>query len=280
MKAPRKILEPRGLRPLKRLGQSFLDDRNCIRKIIAISDVQDDDIVVEIGAGLGIMTEEIAKRAYRVIALEIDPRLIGILQEHLASYRNVQIVCTDVLDYDFSTAVLDRKIKIIGNIPYNISSQILFRLITYRDYISQMVLMFQKELADRICAEPGSKQYGIPSVLVHIYAVCSRELVIPPHCFYPEPKVTSSVLKMIMRDSVGIELVNHDFFITVVKLAFAQRRKTLMNNLRSLLKRGYSEQEIQAALIDSGINGARRAETLSAAEMAILSNALYKAEKS
>ncbi|MCX5854063.1 MAG: rRNA adenine dimethyltransferase family protein, partial [Deltaproteobacteria bacterium] len=153
MTTPRKILESRGIRPLKRLGQSFLGDRNIISKIISILDILCDDVVIEIGAGVGIMTEEIARYAGRVIAIEVDPYMVKILRERLKDYLNVEIVHADILAFDFSSvkhSLTNKKVKVIGNIPYYISSQILFRLIDYRSDISCMVLMFQKDLADRL----------------------------------------------------------------------------------------------------------------------------------
>jgi 16S rRNA (adenine1518-N6/adenine1519-N6)-dimethyltransferase len=282
MTTPKKILHSKGLHPIKRLGQSFLNDHNYIKKIISLLDIHPDDIVIEIGAGLGIMTEEIAKRTHKVIAIEVDPKLIRILEERLAGYQNIEIVHQDILEYDFSTAatgLTDRKVKVIGNIPYNISSQILFRLLEYRAYISLSVLMFQKELADRISAAPGSKDYGIPSVFVKAFTLCTRECIIPPHCFYPEPKVTSAVLKMIIRSEGETDLKDHNFFMTLVRLSFAMRRKTLLNNLKALCGLGYSEREINVALQQSEIDVRSRAETLSAGHFARLSNALYKAKK-
>jgi len=279
MTTTRKILRSKGIRPLKRLGQTFLDDRNMIEKVIAVLDVQRDDVVIEIGAGTGIMTEEIAKKAYKVVAIEIDPYLINILKERLSGYHNVDIVHADVLNFDFSSIhslLPSGKVKIIGNIPYHISSQILFRLIDYRDNISFMVLMFQKELADRICAYPGSKIYGIPSVLVDMYTVCSCELNVPGQCFYPKPRVTSSVLKLVIRDRPKIDIKDNAFFIKIVRLAFSKRRKVLLNNLRGLLEQGYSEEEISEALQNSGVDGRKRGETLAAVELGALSNALLK----
>lgn len=267
------------MRPIKRLGQAFLDDCNMIAKIIAVLDVQENDVVIEIGAGTGVMTEKIAKKAYKVIALEIDPCLIGILEERLSDCHNVDIVHADVLDFDFASIhslLPSGKAKIIGNIPYQISSQILFRLIDYRDNISFMVLMFQKELADRICAYPGSKIYGIPSVLVDMYTICSCELKVPGQCFYPKPRVTSSVLKLIVRDRPKIDIKDHAFFIKIVKLAFSKRRKILFNNLRCLLEQGYSEDEINEALQNAGVDGRKRAETLTAVQFGALSNALLR----
>jgi 16S rRNA (adenine1518-N6/adenine1519-N6)-dimethyltransferase len=278
MTTVREILTDHGIRPLKRLGQSFLEDRNAINKIIRISNIQKDDIIVEIGAGVGLMTESIAKQAKKVIALDIDPRMVGILKKRMAPYRHVDIVQADVLEYDFSSAIGElpsRKIKVIGNIPYNISSQILFRLLAYRDHISSMILMFQKELADRLIATPGTKAYGMPTVLVSMYLLCSREMVIPRSCFYPKPAVMSSVLKMVIREKPQLDLADHDFFFKIAKTAFAKRRKTLLNNLRGLNLLGYSDMDMANALKNSGIDGARRGETLTALEIGKLSNALH-----
>lgn len=278
MTTVREILTDHGIRPLKRLGQSFLEDRNAINKIIRISNIQEDDIIVEIGAGVGLMTEAIAKQARKVIALDIDPRMIGILKKRMAPYRHVDIVQADVLEYDFSSAIGElpsRKIKVIGNIPYNISSQILFRLLAYRDHISSMILMFQKELADRLTATPGTKAYGVPTVLVSMYLLCSREMAIPSSCFYPKPAVMSSVLKMVIREKPQMDLADHDFFFKIAKTAFAKRRKTLLNNLRGLNLLGYSAMDMANALKNSGIDGARRGETLTALEIGKLSNALH-----
>jgi 16S rRNA (adenine1518-N6/adenine1519-N6)-dimethyltransferase len=283
MTTPRQILESKGIRPLKRLGQSFLEDRNIIRKIIDLLDIQCGDVVIEIGAGMGIMTEQIAKNASKVIALEIDPYMVDILKERLKDDLNVEVIHADILAFDFSSVVPSlstSKVKVIGNIPYNISSQILFRLIDYRSYISLMVLMFQKELADRICADSGSREYGIPSVLVDMYTTCTRELIIPGQCFYPAPKVMSSVLRMVIRDDPQVDLKDHDFFIKIVRMAFSKRRKTLLNNLRNLTGKGYSEGEITQALQISGIDGRRRGETLSPVEFGTLSNAVLSAKKS
>ena len=278
MTTVREILRDHGIKPLKRLGQSFLEDRNAINKIIRISNIQEDDIIVEIGAGVGLMTEAIAKQARKVIALDIDPRMIGILKKRMAPYRHVDIVQADVLEYDFSSAIGElpsRKIKVIGNIPYNISSQILFRLLAYRDHISSMILMFQKELADRLIATPGTKAYGVPTVLVSMYLLCSREMAIPCSCFYPKPAVMSSVLKMVIREKPQMDLADHNFFFKIAKTAFAKRRKTLLNNLRGLNLLGYSAMDMANALKNSGIDGARRGETLTALEIGKLSNALH-----
>jgi 16S rRNA (adenine1518-N6/adenine1519-N6)-dimethyltransferase len=274
----RKILSDYKIRPLKRLGQSFLEDKNIINKILKISDIQGDDIVIEIGAGMGIMTEAIAQRARKVIALEIDPRMVGILKERLEGYHHVDIVQTDVLEFNFSLVSLEslsKKLKIIGNIPYNISSQILFQLLAQRNNISSMILMFQKELADRLVASPGTKEYGIPTVMVSMYTECHREMLVPRSCFYPKPKVISSVMKMIIREKPLMDLKDDDFFFKVVKIAFSKRRKTLLNNMRSSKLLGYSERDVITALKKLCISGMRRGETLTTEELGKLSNALH-----
>ena len=277
----RKILRERGIRPLNRLGQSFLEDRNVINKIIKISDIQEDDTVIEIGAGIGIMTEAIAQKAGKVIALEIDPRMIGMLKERLAGYRHVDIVQTDVLEYTISpvrSGALAKKIKIIGNIPYNISSQILFHLLACRSYISSMILMFQKELADRLVASPGTKEYGIPTVLVSMYTECYRKMIIPRSCFYPKPEVTSAVMKMIIREKPLTDLKDEAFFFKIVKIAFSKRRKTLLNNFRKSALLEYSDTDVLTALKNTRISGMRRGETLTAEEFGTLSNAFHRIE--
>lgn len=279
-KTPRTILKNKGIRPLKRFGQTFIEDTNVIRKIVDLIEIDINDIVIEIGAGVGIITGIIASKAKKVLAIEVDPYMVGILSEELAGISNVDIIHTNVLNFDFSSArsmaETVKNIKVFGNIPYNISSQILFRLIGYRSYLSMLILMFQKEMADRITAQPNSKDYGIPAVIVDMYMICSNELTIPGSCFYPKPKVDSSVLKMVFRDKTKIDLKDEDLFIRIVKKAFSQRRKTLFNNLKNLGWRGASEKEVtEEALRMANIDGKRRAETLSAEEFGVLSNVFF-----
>jgi 16S rRNA (adenine1518-N6/adenine1519-N6)-dimethyltransferase len=264
----RKMVAQYEIHPRKRLGQSFLEDRNIIRRIVALAEPAGDETVVEIGAGLGSMTEELAKRAGRVIALEVDQRLVGVLRERFAGQDRVEVLQTDVLKYDFSSACPGGRIKVVGNIPYHISSPILFRLLDFRRSISSMILMFQKELADRITAPPGTKDYGIPSVLVARYTRATCELTVPPTCFYPVPDVVSSVLRITVRQDPN--LLNEALFAKFVRAAFAQRRKTLWNNLRHI---GIPEEMVGRMFAGSGIDRTRRAETLSVEEFSLLTTA-------
>ncbi|MCX5837412.1 MAG: 16S rRNA (adenine(1518)-N(6)/adenine(1519)-N(6))-dimethyltransferase RsmA [Deltaproteobacteria bacterium] len=267
MTSIRHILARYAIHPRKRLGQSFLEDMNIIRRIVALAEPAGDETVVEIGAGLGSMTEELAKKAGQVIALEIDQRLVGVLRERFAGQDRVEVLQTDVLKYDFSSARPGGRIKVVGNIPYHISSPILFHLLDFRRSITLMVLMFQKELADRITALPGTKDYGIPSVFVARYTKATCELTVPPTCFYPVPDVVSSVLRLTVRQEP--DLPDEALFAKIVRAAFAQRRKTLWNNLR---RTGLPEEMVGRMFTESGIDRTRRAETLSVEEFSMLTS--------
>ncbi|MCX5820873.1 MAG: 16S rRNA (adenine(1518)-N(6)/adenine(1519)-N(6))-dimethyltransferase RsmA [Deltaproteobacteria bacterium] len=268
MTSVRKLLAQYDIHPRKRLGQSFLEDMNIIRRIVALAEPAGNETVVEIGAGLGFMTEELAKKAGRVIALEIDPRLAAVLRERFVGQDRVEVVQTDVLKYDFSSACPGERIKVVGNIPYHISSPILFRLLDFRRSISSMLLMFQKELADRIAAPPGTKNYGIPSVMVARYTQATCELTVPPTCFYPVPDVVSSVLRIVVRQEP--DFPDEALFAKIVRAAFAQRRKTLWNNLR---RTDFPDEMVDRVFARSGIDRTRRAETLSVEEFSLLTTA-------
>lgn len=282
MTTPIRILKNRGIRPRKHLGQSFLQDLNIAHKIVDFANIRTDETVVEIGAGLGIMTGLMAAKARRVVALDVDPVMIAILRERLARYDNVEVVETDVLRYDFFSALpphSSEKLNIVGNVPYHIASPILFRLINFRKCISRLVLMLQKEVVDRIVARPGTKDYGIPSVITAMFCKTERLLNVPASCFYPEPKVVSSVMKLAVREKPLINLKDEALFCKFVRLAFAKRRKTLVNNLRHARLPGYSTEAMLLALQDSGIDGTRRAETMTAEEFGLLTNCLRAKEK-
>jgi len=280
MTTVRKILRDFGLHPRKHLGQSFLEDKNIINKIIRIADIQKEDVIVEIGAGLGVMTEQLALVAARIIAIDVDPGMIAVLRERLQEQDNVEIVEGDIMSFDFSIfqkgSKFSDKIKVIGNVPYNISTPILFHLLKYRHYISEMVLLLQKEVVDRITALPGTKEYGIPSVIVDMHAVATREMNVPADCFFPSPKVTSSLLKLVIRKKSLVPLDDEDFFSRVVKNSFLQRRKTLLNNLRRFCGALITEEGLAGLLSDLDIACRRRGETLTTTEFAALSNALFQ----
>jgi len=271
------LLRTHHIRPLKRYGQSFLTDDEVFMKIVAAGDLKKDDVVVEIGAGLGVMTAMLAENACRVIAVEVDPNLVDILRENLLEKKNVEIVNRDILTYDFpdaDPAMPGRKIKVMGNIPYNITSEILFHLLNFRNHIHSAVLLMQKEVADRLTAGPGVKAYGIPTVILSMYADLEHLFDVSNRCFYPVPAVQSSVIRLIFHNIPRYPLKDEEFFRRLVRAAFAQRRKTLLNNLKSFRKIEKSAEELAAILTDLGIDGTRRAESLTLAEFAALSNAL------
>ena len=268
MTSNRKYLVQYAIQPRKRLGQSFLEDMNIIRRIVEMAEPAENETFVEIGAGLGSMTEELAKKAGRVIALEIDPRLVAVLKERFIGQTRVEILQTDALKYDFSSVCPAGRIKIIGNIPYYISSPILFRLFDFRRSISLMILMFQKELADRITARLGTKDYGIPSVIASRYSKVTCELTVPPTCFYPVPDIVSSVVRIMIRQDSN--RLNETLFVKIVRAAFAKRRKTIWNSLR---QSGVPEEMVVKIFAGSGIDRNRRAETLSVEEFSMMTDA-------
>lgn len=277
MTSPRKTLRSRGLRPRKRLGQCFLQDRNILAKIAAMADLAGDSPVVEIGAGTGALTEQLAGLARRVLAVEVDPRLAEVLRERFAGHGHVEILHRDVLTVDFSLLAGEageERLTVVGNIPYSLSTPILFHLLSHRRRIGKAVLMFQRELAERLAASPGTKAYGIPSVLVAAFARVSGRLDVPASCFYPVPRVHSRVLRFDFLAEPPFPLGEERCFATVVRAAFAQRRKTIFNNLRTaslgLPDEGALREVLRAAEIDPG----RRGESLSPAEFGRLAAVL------
>ena len=268
-------------RPRRRLSQSFLTDDAAFRSIVAACHLDQEDTVVEIGAGLGVMTAMLAEKAGKVFALEVDPALISVLQQNLDRQDRVIIVNMDVLKYDFAEVAREAtggKIRVIGNIPYHITSEILFRLLTFARIIQSAVLLMQKEVAERITALPGTKAYGIPTVILGMYADVEKLFDVPSRSFYPVPAVDSSVVRIVFRDKPRFDLNDETFFQTVVRTAFARRRKTLLNNLKALSQIQEKADHLGSFLDGLGIDGNRRAESLTLAEFAILSNALHSAK--
>lgn len=284
MPSPLSLLRKYGIRPRKRLGQCFLCDTNILEKIVRIAGVRETDTVVEIGSGIGVLTAMIARMARRVVAVEVDRLLVEVLQKELGDFENVEIVQTDVLQFDFSTVCTGpmqegrkERIKVIGNVPYNLSSQIVLRLLAYRDCLDRVVLMLQREVAERLAAPPGTKDYGPLSVYVALFTEPVLENKVPAGCFYPKPDVESRVIRLDVRKEPLCRVDDMDFFRRLVRSAFSKRRKTLLNSLKTSQLPVTGEQ-ISTALSALGIDGVRRAETLSVHEFAALSNFLVKAQ--
>jgi len=271
-------LKKHKIRPKKWLGQNFLLDNDILEQIISLYDLTKDDIVVEVGAGLGALTTRLATRAGKVLAIEIDKGLTNLLKDKMAGVMNVEVINLDVLDFDFQrvAGINGDKLKVLGNIPFGISTPLVFNLLDCKDCLSMAVLMFQKEVADRIVACPGTKAYGVLSVFSQLNAVVSRELIVRRHCFHPQPKVDSAVVKFLFYDTPPIQIKNEHIFKRVVKGSFAQRRKTLRNALKNSLSRDVPLDRLLNAFKECEIDPRRRGETLSLEEFRDLSDCLAK----
>jgi len=257
-------------RPLKALGQNFLVDNNIIGKIIQSADINPQDCVLEIGPGRGALTEHLARKAGRLVLIEYDHALAAGLQKLYADNPRVTVVDADILAVDLAALLGDATgWKVVANLPYNISTEVLFRLLEVRDRLARMVLMLQKEVGDRLAAEPACSNYGVTTVLLGLWFDMRREFIVPPGCFHPRPKVDSAVLRFVPLPGPRVPVGDEEIFRRVVKGAFAMRRKTLVNCLKAAeLATG---EELGAILAECGIDGRRRGETLTLDEFAALS---------
>lgn len=279
----RKIKEKHGFRLSKSLGQNFLTDANIVNKIIEGAAIGQDDLVVEIGPGIGVLTAAAASYAGKVVAVEIDSHLIPILEETLAEYNNISILHADILKTDLIKVLEQYKeingkprtgVKVIGNLPYYITTPIIMKLLEDAVPVDSITIMMQKEVADRIKSGPGTKAYGALSVAVQYYCTVASVASVPKEVFVPQPKVDSAVIRLDLRKEKAVKLTSESVFFAVVKSGFGQRRKTLLNSLTGVM--GKTKEEISKALTEAGIDPIRRAETLSIEEFASLSNIIAK----
>ena len=269
-------LKKYGIHPKKRLGQNFLLDEDIQEKIINLCEFTRDDSAIEIGAGLGALTTKLAPKVKEVFAVELDTQLADLLKRRIVKHEIVRVMNHDILSLDISCFVQNNneRLKILGNIPYNISSPLIFKLLESSVFLSMAVIMFQKEVADRIVARPGTKSYGILSVFCQVNAAVSRELVVPQHHFYPQPKVDSAIVKFVFFKTPLMDIKDERVFKRVVRASFAQRRKTLKNTFKSSLNLGIPFDEVLHALKKCDIDPQRRGETLTLNEFKELSNYL------
>ncbi|MDD7718582.1 MAG: 16S rRNA (adenine(1518)-N(6)/adenine(1519)-N(6))-dimethyltransferase RsmA [Eubacteriaceae bacterium] len=276
----RDIKEKYGFKLSKSLGQNFLTDKNIIDKIIDETEITEDDLVIEIGPGIGVLTAEACQRAKKVVAVEIDKNLIPILQETLGEYDNIEIINQDVLKTDLNE-VIDksgcRRAKIIGNLPYYITTPIIMALLEGGVRADSITIMMQKEVADRIKSGPGTKAYGALSVAVQYYCIVKNVATVPKEVFFPAPKVDSAVLRLDLREEKPVDLIDEKMFFRCIKAGFGQRRKTLSNSLMGL--GDVTKEEVKECLDYSGIDEKRRAETLSLQEFASIANYFSKRDK-
>ncbi|MEE4608681.1 MAG: 16S rRNA (adenine(1518)-N(6)/adenine(1519)-N(6))-dimethyltransferase RsmA [Desulfobacteraceae bacterium] len=273
---PRTLLNAWNLRPRKSLGQNFLTAAGVSERIVAAAAVAPEDIVLEIGPGLGALTLPLAARAARLIAVETDAEILGLLRAELlaAGRQNVETICASILDTDIAAlAPPDRRLVVLGNLPYNISSPVLVRLVESRHRVDRAVLMLQKELVDRIVASPGGRDYGRLTVMLAYCATVRRLFTVNADRFFPKPKVDSAVVEIRFKTAPDTPARDEPFLWKVVQAAFGQRRKTLKNALTGSalpLETAGAEAVLQAA----GIDPRRRAETLTVAEFVTLSHAV------
>ncbi|QIW09742.1 16S rRNA (adenine(1518)-N(6)/adenine(1519)-N(6))-dimethyltransferase RsmA [Francisella sp. LA112445] len=250
----------------KSLGQNFLQDENIIQKIVKLANISKQDTVLEIGPGLGALTRHLLSASSNVNVVEFDSSVIDTLIKNCEKYGRPNVYNEDFLKFDIHK-ISSEKIKLVGNLPYNISSPILFRVIEMSHKITDAHFMLQKEVVDRIVSSPNSKSYGRLSVILQYHFECSMILKIPPEVFYPQPKVDSAILRLKPRANKDF-LKNYDFFEKLVKQSFAQRRKTLHNNLKEILK----NKEIDPSTLP--IDTKLRAENLSVKDFVCLANFL------
>jgi len=265
-KNPREFFSDHAGSPSKSLGQNFLKDKNILDKIVGLAELKEQDEVLEIGPGLGALTEGLAKRAGRVVAVEKDKKLIPHLSELSETYGNIELISEDSLNVDFRSLFNGSGIKVVSNLPYSVSTPILIRLLEQRDIFTSLVLMLQLEVGERIASGPGSKKYGSISVLLQTYFDITLEFRVPPAAFWPKPKVYSVVLKMIPLKTPRVQISDEKLYEKVIRAAFSSRRKMLGNSLAS----AFPKDSVLKALESSGIDHKRRAETLSIEEFAKL----------
>ncbi|NLZ37994.1 MAG: 16S rRNA (adenine(1518)-N(6)/adenine(1519)-N(6))-dimethyltransferase RsmA [Firmicutes bacterium] len=267
------LLARYGIRLRKKWGQNFLVDENILNKIVAVAELTKEDTVLEIGPGIGALTEKLAQQAGKVTALEIDERLLPILNETLAGFNNVTILHQDAMKADYQQLLAEKPI-IVANLPYNVATPLFYRwLKEYRRNINKCVCMVQKEVAQRLVASPGGKDYGTLSVVARYGAAARIAFEVPRTVFFPRPEVTSAVVELLPYQTTMLSEAEESCFFRVVDAVFAQRRKTALNTLQAAFK--LSKAEIAELGCRAGIDLSRRGETLNEREFAELAKLFY-----
>lgn len=255
-------------------------DSNILEKVVTKAGITEDTAVIEIGPGIGALTEQLAKQANHVLAFEIDQRLLPVLKDSLSPYSNVTVVHQDILKTDVSKFIqenfqMNQEVKVVANLPYYITTPILMKLLMDPLPITDISVLIQKEVADRMSAHPNTKEYGSLSIAVQYYTDTRVVMNVPKSAFMPQPNVDSAVLQLKMHKTPPVYVEDEPFFFELVQASFGQRRKTLMNNLSRHFKEQLSKEEISEVLQAIDLDGRRRGESLSIEEFAQLANALY-----
>lgn len=271
----RELLNAYGLKLKKSLGQNFLTDSHVLSKIIRAAELNKDSGVIEIGPGIGALTERLAEQAGKVVAVELDQRLVPVLKELFQHQPHVEIIHGDALEVDLGAVIQEhmrdmKTLHVVANLPYYVTSPILIRLLTERYPLTNIVIMIQKEVADRLAAKPGTKDYSSLSVLVQYFAEAEEVAKVPSHVFVPRPQVDSAVARLTLRERPAVEVKNEELFFKIVRASFAQRRKTLLNTLHATLFARVDKHQVEAWLNEAGIDPKRRGETLNLEEFATL----------
>lgn len=280
----KEILKKHGFKVKKSLGQNFLIDTNILRNIVDKAGLTKQSGVIEIGPGIGALTQQLAQTAEKVVAFEIDQRLLPVLQDTLSSHDNVRVIHADILNVDLHEVLTqefsrEQDLVACANLPYYVTTPILMNLLTSGLPLRAIVVMIQKEVAERISASPGEKAYGSLSIAVQYYANAETVMKVPKTVFMPSPNVDSAVLRLTMHTSPPVAVKDELFFFSVVRASFAQRRKTIYNNLTHNLLPSTEKSQVKAKLEEAGINPGRRGETLSINEFARLSDTLQPLSK-
>ncbi len=280
-KRTQEILKKYGFSFKKSLGQNFLIDPNVLHNIVSHANLTKSSAAIEIGPGIGALTEHLARQAGQVVAFEIDQRLLPVLADTLSPYDNVEIVHSDILKANVSDMMQEKladfeDVMVVANLPYYVTTPILIKLLMEKLPIRGMVVMMQKEVADRITAKPSTKAYGSLSIAIQYYMKAEIAMTVPKTVFIPQPNVDSAVIKLTRHETAPVSVIDEDFLFTVSRASFAQRRKTILNNLQSQLLKGKEKKElILTALEAAGVDPTRRGETLSIQEFGQLADLLY-----
>ncbi|QJW45861.1 16S rRNA (adenine(1518)-N(6)/adenine(1519)-N(6))-dimethyltransferase RsmA [bacterium BFN5] len=265
------ILKTFNIHMSKKLGQNFLIDENIVNGIVRAAELHQGETVLEIGPGIGTLTQGLAEAGAQVVAVELDSRLIEVLAKTLEGYENIRIVHGDILKVNIAAEVNAPRFKVVANLPYYITTPIIMGLLEQRLPVDSLVTMIQKEVAERMVASPGGKEYGALSVAVQYFTKPEIMFAVPPSSFIPSPAVESAVIRCVVRDKPAVNVADERLFFRVVKAAFSQRRKTLNNAMKTM---GVASEVIQQALAAAQIDGTRRGETLSLVEFAAIANAM------